>query len=67
MLRAATLPAKHYTSFVLLGARISMIAFTFLGLASTPLWDTMNPRNFLAETPKAHLLGLSFMLFLLNV
>ena len=33
------------------------------GLGLIPLCKTMKPRNFLAVTPKAHLLGLSFMLW----
>ena len=49
-----------------LGFAPSTFAFTFSfipqGLASMPLWDTMNSRNFLGVTPKAHLPGLSFML-----
>ena len=34
----------------------------FSGFASIPRWLTMKPRNFSANTPKAHLAGFSFML-----
>ena len=32
-----------------------------LGLALTPHWDTMKPRNFHDDTPNTHLLGFSFI------
>ena len=60
-LRATTLPVRLYTSFTVFGGAISNMAFILSGLASIPLWDTMNPKNFPDETPKAHLPGLSFM------
>jgi hypothetical protein len=40
---------------------MSKIAFVFSGLVSIPLIETMNPRNFLNDTPNAHLKGLSFI------
>ena len=63
LLRAATLPVRYYTSLVILGEDISRIALTFLGFASIPLYETMNPRNFPEETLKAYLDGFNFMLY----
>ena len=51
------------TSFTILGGPNSIIARTFFGLTSMPLWDNMNPKNFPAVTPNTHLLGFSFMLY----
>ena len=46
---------------------ISRIAFTFFGFSSILLCDTMKPRNFPEETPKAHLARFSFILYYLSV
>ena len=43
------------------------IAWILSGFASIPFCETMNPRNFLDETPKAYLLGFSFILYHLSV
>ena len=59
---ARILPLRLCTSFMFLGGVISIMARILSGLASMPLWDTMNPRNFPAVTLKARLPGLSFML-----
>ena len=61
LLRAATLPVRDFTSLIVLGELISRIALTFSGFASIPLYETINPRNFPEETPKAHLEGFNFM------
>jgi hypothetical protein len=35
---------------------------TFLGFASIPLYNNINPKNFPKETLKAHFVGLSLIL-----
>ena len=67
LLRAAILHVRDYTSLTVLGEDISMMALTVSGFASILLCETINPRNFPEETPKAHLDGLSFMLYYLSV
>ena len=62
LFRAAIFPFKLWTSLTVLGGSNSIMARTFSGLTSIPLWDTMKPKNFLAVTPNAHLFGFSFML-----
>ena len=62
LFRATIFPFKLYTVFTVLGGSNSIIARTFFGLTSIPLWDTMKPKNFPAVTPNTHLLGFSFML-----
>ena len=41
---------------------MSNTAFILFGFAFIPRLLTMKPKNFLAETPKAHLARFSFML-----
>ena len=41
---------------------MSSTTFILSGFASIPRLLTMKPKNFLAETPKAHLVGFNFML-----
>ena len=59
----AILPFRLYTSLTIFSGVSSIIARTFSGLTSIPLWETMNPRNFPAVTPNAHLLRFNFMLY----
>ena len=66
-LRATTFPVRDCTSFTAFGEDILRIALTLSGFASISLCDTMNPRNFPEETPKAHFDGFSFMLYYLSV
>ena len=40
---------------------MSTTTFILFGFASIPWLLTMKPKNFPAETPKAHLVGFSFM------
>ena len=61
LLRAATLPVSFWTSLMVLGEAISMMAYTFSRFASIPLWDTMNPKNLPEATPKTHLPVFSFI------
>ena len=63
LLRAATRPVSDWTSLIFYGGFISNIAWILLGLASIPLCETIKPRNFPDDTPKAHLLGFNFMLY----
>ena len=41
---------------------MSSTTFLLSGFASIHRLLTMKPKNFLAETPKAHLVGFNFML-----
>ena len=41
---------------------MSRTDFILSGFASIPRLLTMKPKNFPAETPKAHLVGFNFML-----
>ena len=43
------------------GGSISSTAFILSGFASIPRLLTIKPKNFPAETPKAHLAGFSFI------
>ena len=67
LLRAATLPIRDCISLIFFGEDILRMAFTFSGFASILLYDTMKLRNFLEETLKAHLVGISFILYCLSV
>ena len=49
------------------GDGMSSTTFILFGFASIPRLLTMKPRNFLADTPKAHLVGFSFMLYSLRI
>ena len=44
------------------GGNISSMAFILFRFASIPQLLTMKPKNFPAETPKAHLAGFNFIL-----
>jgi len=59
--KAAILPVNCCSCFVVRGACISSTAQIFSGFASIPLLETMNPRNFPDETPKAHFAGFNFI------
>ena len=41
---------------------MSSMTFILFGFASIPRPLTIKPKNFLAETPKAHLAGFNFIL-----
>ena len=49
------------------GDDMSSTTFILSGFASIPRLLTMKPRNFPADTPKAHLAGFSFMLYFLKI
>ena len=49
------------------GDGMSSTTFILSGFASIPRCLTMKPRNFPADTPKAHLAGFSFMLYFLRI
>ena len=63
LFNAATLLFRLCTSLTIFGGANSIMACIFSRLTSIPLWDTMNPRNFLAVTLNTHLFGFSFMLY----
>ena len=58
---ATSLPVRRCNLFLFLGGGVSMTALIWSRLTSIPLWLTMNPKNFPALTPKAHLDGFNFM------
>ena len=64
---ATILPVNYWSCFVLWGACIFRIALIFSGLASVPLWETINQRNFLEDSSKVYLEGLSSIPYRLNV
>lgn len=66
-LRVTTLPASHYTSFIVRGDFMLKIASTFSGLTSISRCKTMNPKNFPGDTLKVHFAGLSFNQYFLKV
>ena len=49
------------------GGDMSRTTFILSGFASIPRLLTMKPKNFPADTPKAHLAGFSFMLYSLRI
>ena len=49
------------------GGSMSSTAFILSGFASIPPLLTMKPKNFPADTPKAHLAGFSFILYSLRI
>ena len=61
-LREAILPVKRLISLVFEGGCMSSMTFILYGFASIPQLLTMKPKNFSAETLKAHLVGFNFML-----
>ena len=67
LLRAATHPMSDWTSLIFCGGFISSITWILLRLALISLCETIKPRNFPDDTPKAHLLGFNFMLYYRNV
>ena len=49
------------------GGGMSSTTFILSGVASIPRLLTIKPRNFPADTSKAHLAGFSFMLYSLRI
>ena len=49
------------------GGGMSSTAFILSGFASIPRLLTIKPKNFPAETPKAHLAGFNFMLYFFRI
>lgn len=62
-----TLPATLCIAFMLFGDPMSKMAFTFFGLASIPLYKTINPRNFPIDTLKAHFSSFNLIWYFLRV
>jgi len=50
-------PMKRWTSLIVVGLRISMMALHFSGLASIPRWVNIKPRNLPRSTLNTHLSG----------
>jgi len=59
-------PMRHWTSLMLVGLRISIIASHFSRLASMPRWVSMNPKNLPQSTPNTNLSGLRRRLYWRN-
>jgi len=59
-------PIRRWTSLMLVGLRISIIASHFSGLASMPRWVSMNPSNLPRSTPNTHLSRLRRRLYWRN-
>ena len=49
------------------GGGMSSTAFNLSGFASIPQLLTMKPKNFPADTSKAHFAGFNFMLYSLKI
>ena len=58
--KVAMQPVSFYTSLIVAGTSMAMMALIFSGLASIPRLLMMNPSSFPEGTPKTHLVGLSF-------
>jgi len=56
-------PIRRWTSLIVVGLRISMMALHFSGLASMPRWVNIKPRNLLRSTLNTHLSGLRRRLY----
>jgi hypothetical protein len=62
LLKVAMHPVNFCMSWRLSGGFILVIANTFSGLGSIPLWETIYPSNFPQGTPNVHLSGFCFIL-----
>ena len=60
-------PIRRWTSLILLGLHISMIAVHFSRFASMSRCVSMKPKNFQWSTPKTHFSGLSMRLYCRSV
>ena len=49
------------------GGDMSSTTFILSGFASISILLTIKPKNFQAETPKAHLAGFNFMLYYFRI
>ena len=58
--KAAMPPVSFWTSLIVAGASMAMMALIFSRLASIPRLLMMNPSSFPEGMPKTHLVGLSF-------
>jgi len=64
--KAANLPVTIWTSLILDGLLMLMMAWNLSGLVSMPLRVRRKPKNFPAWTPKVHLARFSRMLYCLT-
>jgi hypothetical protein len=67
LFNAASRPVSCCSCFVVFGDCISRTARIFSGLASIPLLETIYPRNFPEDTPKAHFEGFNFIPYCFSV
>jgi hypothetical protein len=67
LLKAAMHLFNFWTSWMLSGGFILVIADTFSGLGLTPRRETIYPSNLAEGTPKVHLSGFSFILNFLRL
>jgi len=56
-------PMRRWTSLIVVGLCISMMALHFLGLASMSRWVNIKPRNLPRSTSNTHLSGLRRRLY----
>jgi hypothetical protein len=59
MFKAAMQPVSFWTSLMIRGASMAVMAVIFCGFASIPWWLIMKPSSFPCGTPKAHFLEIS--------
>ena len=53
-------PIKLWSSFLVVGGDISVIALVYSGSALNPSWSTIRPRNFASGAMKVHFSGFNF-------
>jgi len=56
-------PIRRWTSLIVVGLRILMMALHFSGLVSMPRWVNIKPRNLPRSMPNTHLCGLRRKLY----
>ena len=66
LLMKLILPSRDCNSILVVGGTVSSIAFILFWPISIPLSWTMKPKNYLAYTLKAHLLGFIFRPYFLS-
>ena len=67
LLRSATHLVRLSTSLIFFGNSMFSSAWILSGFALIHLCETMKPRNFPDETPKAHIFGFNFTLYHLSM
>ncbi|KAM2168039.1 hypothetical protein ACFX1Q_037530 [Malus domestica] len=67
LLKAAAHLVKLWIFLKVVGDFIFRIVHIYLGCASIPCWVTRYPKNLLEDTLTVHLVGMSFILYLLKM